>query len=146
MTEQPEALRLADRLERTVSNGWILHLNEMGDMAAELRRLAAVEQEVIRLKAELSEWEKLRDPATLHANLLRGLPAQLDSATFLHLAGDQKSIGLRAEVEGLRKDAARYRWLRDSATASLWYERNWTFHEKDADFDAAIDAAMKEQG
>mgnify|MGYP003553189145 FL=1 len=36
----------------------------------------------------LREWEKLRDPVTLHVSLLRGFPAKLDRDTFLHLAGD----------------------------------------------------------
>lgn len=30
--------------------------------------------------AELDEWRKLRDPETLHANLLRGQPARLSVA------------------------------------------------------------------
>jgi hypothetical protein len=37
----------------------------------------------------VAEWEKLGDPVTLHANLLRGIPCRLDRATFLHLAGDE---------------------------------------------------------
>ena len=45
--------------------------------------------EVERLRAEIAQWEKLRDPVMLHANLLRGIPGQLDRATFLHLAGDE---------------------------------------------------------
>jgi hypothetical protein len=45
--------------------------------------------EIERLRAEVAEWEKLRDPEMLHANLLRGIPCQLDRATFLHLAGDE---------------------------------------------------------
>lgn len=36
---------------------------------------------------ELLEWRKLRDPVTLHVSLLRGFPAPLDRATFLHIAG-----------------------------------------------------------
>jgi hypothetical protein len=50
--------------------------------------LAYRDMEIERLRAELAEWEKLRDPSILHANLLRGLPAQLDRDKFLHLAGD----------------------------------------------------------
>lgn len=46
--------------------------------------------------AELLEWRKLRDPVTLHVSLLRGLPAQLDRATFMHLAGVDQ---LRAALE-----------------------------------------------
>jgi hypothetical protein len=45
--------------------------------------------EIERLRAQVAEWEKLGDPVTLHANLLRGIPCRLDRATFLHLAGDE---------------------------------------------------------
>lgn len=38
--------------------------------------------------AERDEWQKLRDPATLHANLLRGEPARLTREMLLHLLGD----------------------------------------------------------
>ena len=45
--------------------------------------------EVRRLEIQVSEWEKLGDPLTLHVNLLRGIPCRLDRSTFLHLAGDE---------------------------------------------------------
>ena len=45
--------------------------------------------EVRRLRHQVAEWEKLGDPVTLHANLLRGIPCRLDRDTFLHLAGDE---------------------------------------------------------
>jgi hypothetical protein len=50
-------------------------------------------KEVERLRAALAEWEKLRDPVTLHANLLRGQPAQLSREAFAHLAGDAQQSG-----------------------------------------------------
>jgi len=34
-----------------------------------------------------AQWEKLCDPVILHANLLRGLPAQLSKEQLLHLLG-----------------------------------------------------------
>ena len=43
--------------------------------------------EVLRLRYQVAEWEKLGDPVILHANLLRGIPTRLDRDTFLHLAG-----------------------------------------------------------
>ena len=52
--------------------------------AALLAGNAALEQ----LRQQVAEWEKLHDPVTLHANLLRGVPCRLDRDTFLHLAGD----------------------------------------------------------
>jgi hypothetical protein len=51
---------------------------------------AAIEQYAAERVAEATaEWNKLRDPVTLHVSLLRGFPAQLDRATFLHIAGDE---------------------------------------------------------
>jgi len=49
-----------------------------------------------------------------------------------------------AEIESLRLDAARYRWLRDSAsveTVHIGTRDGWSYHGTAAD--AAIDAAMK---
>lgn len=43
--------------------------------------------------AELDEWRKLRDPETLHANLLRGQPARLSREQLLHLLGPAKRDG-----------------------------------------------------
>lgn len=36
---------------------------------------------------EVKEWRKLKDPANLHANLLRGFPAKLTQEQLNHLAG-----------------------------------------------------------
>jgi hypothetical protein len=44
-----------------------------------------------RLRAELAEWRTLRDPVSLHVNLLRGLPARLDAALYLHLGGHDQA-------------------------------------------------------
>ncbi len=64
------------------------------------RVLLEAKMEIERLRAELAEWQKLRDPAVLHANLLRGLPAQLDAATYLHLGGHDQLLA--AERDRLR--------------------------------------------
>lgn len=82
--------------------------------------------------AEIAEWKKLLDPAVLHANLNRGIPAKLTREQLLHLLGDD------AEIEALRADAERYRWLRDKDDSTFdtgMNARHW---------DAAIDAALKE--
>ena len=52
--------------------------------------LSAQASEVEALRAKVAEWEKLRDPVTLHVSLLRGFPARLSRAVFLHLAGDEE--------------------------------------------------------
>jgi hypothetical protein len=46
-------------------------------------------KEIERLRGQVAEWERLRDPANLHINLLRGIPCKLDRAAYLHLAGDE---------------------------------------------------------
>lgn len=51
--------------------------------------LSAQAAEVEALRGLLAEWEKLRDPVTLHVSLLRGFPARLSREVFLHLAGDE---------------------------------------------------------
>ena len=71
-----------------------------------------------------------------------------------------ENAAFRAEVEKCqeymrtqfadRKDAERYRWLRDDdrgtalATAALWGKHPYTADERSKGIDAAIDAARKE--
>lgn len=62
--------------------------------------------------------------------------------------GFAKARGERAEMDALRKDAERYRWLRDAhpATESViavdWRDPRKAMRH--GDLDAAIDAAMKD--
>jgi hypothetical protein len=56
----------------------------------------------------------------------------------------------RAEVEGLKKDAERYRWLRDSKLSRHWsvantcaVGRGHEFSYRGSPLDTAIDAAME---
>lgn len=51
-------------------------------------QVASMVDEVEALRGLVAEWEKLRDPVTLHVSLLRGFPARLPRSVFLHLAGD----------------------------------------------------------
>lgn len=53
-----------------------------------LRENALVKFELAKLRLVVAEWEKLRDPVNLHANLLRGLPAKLSTEMLLHIIGD----------------------------------------------------------
>jgi len=46
-----------------------------------------------------ADMQKLRNPATLHANLLRGQPAQLTREMLLHLLGDAATDAARAAGE-----------------------------------------------
>ena len=64
-------------------------------LCCELKReyqeqVASKVDEVEALRTKVAEWEKLRDPVTLHVSLLRGFPARLSRAVFLHLAGDEE--------------------------------------------------------
>jgi len=49
--------------------------------------------------AELTQWRKLSDPVTLHANLVRGIPCKLPDNLILHLLGDDAQ-----DSEAERKD------------------------------------------
>lgn len=75
---------------------------------------------IASLRAELAEWRKLQNPVTLHANLLRGLPAKLTPEQVWHLVADDRDRlaeleaeagKLRAENEALRADAEQWRAL-----------------------------------
>lgn len=50
-----------------------------------------------------------------------------------------------AEMEALRVDALRYRWLRDDAGASAVFSAAYWNTDTPADFDAAIDAELDPQ-
>jgi len=89
-----------------------------------------------RLTAELAEWHKLRDPESLHVNLLRGIPAQLSEAQRLHLAGV-------TDADALRKDAERYRWLRSTTNWASSNGERIDVRSNPALWDSAIDAAMQ---
>lgn len=63
--------------------GYTLHQNDTPDLDAADELMGLVAD---MLEAD-AQWDALRDPAVLHANLLRGLPAQLTKAQLLHLLG-----------------------------------------------------------
>jgi hypothetical protein len=78
-----------DTLKRQPAPGSWLPFNTQDEVHELLRTQAA---RIAELEAEVAEWRKLRDPVTLHANLIRGLPARLDRDTFLHIAGDGAAL------------------------------------------------------
>ncbi|HET8689726.1 MAG TPA: hypothetical protein VFM18_24230 [Methanosarcina sp.] len=61
-------------------------------------QIELLEKKNQKLQSELNEWNKLKNPSNLHSNLLRGIPAQLDQRTFLHLAGNQKMLEIAAKL------------------------------------------------
>jgi len=48
---------------------------------------------------ELAEWRRLKDPAVLHASLLRGLPAKLPDYVFRHIAGGEVAASGTAKLQ-----------------------------------------------
>jgi hypothetical protein len=60
-----------------------------------------------KAEAELQEWYKLKNPVSLHANLLRGIPARLTTGQLLHIAGDEAQP---LQQEG-GKEAPSQEWL-----------------------------------
>ena len=93
MTDLCQRLRAASLDDRLSTGALYREAAEMIEDA----NAAGIEQEQIimnqeraidRLRAAVAEWEKLRDPTTLHHNLLRGFPARLSRDALLHLAGD----------------------------------------------------------
>ena len=141
MTEsikQPEAKRLADELERPV--GTQSTYSAMQQAAAELRRLHA---EVERLRAQLPAGMQhctivFEQCAKGHGNLTA---TNWVRHPCLVCALDE----LRAEVERLRADAERYRWLRDmNHWPACFGSHSAPEPVRGSDLDAAIDAALKE--
>lgn len=86
-------------------------------------------------KARVSQW-----PPELQQVASASLPSlEQQLAHEKHQA--DRIAELEREVEALRKDAARYRWLRMNR---LWLKANLPMIAA-PQFDAAIDAALKEQ-
>ena len=112
------------------------------------------------------EWKKQGPTADLMANLRTALAAEptkhpgyiigshwLETAYSRICAGEAEADVLRdyglvrvtdAELEALRRDAERYRWLRERA----WFQFEFNGRYEDSgetlqELDAAIDAAMK---
>lgn len=58
--------------------------------AAEINRkaLAHLAKEILELRKEIEQWEALKSPDVLHANLLRGTPATLSRDQLIHLLGN----------------------------------------------------------
>lgn len=89
--------------------------------------------------SDRSELKKLADEAIVFA----GLNGEISYAQELFIAAATPSavLALIAEVEALRKDAERYRWLRDTATGP-WMRALDLYARRDKRMDAAIDEEM----
>lgn len=148
----PDALRLADRLDANLGD-------TRKPAAAELRRQHA---EIERLRDELNlccalKLEYQQQAAggieRQHAEIER---LEQYSAHCEEVIAAHNAVGARqeAEIERLRADAARYRWLRDN-TEGAWAICEWADDSDGIGFyrdsrkpgtvvDSAIDAAMRD--
>lgn len=154
-----EALRLADDaahlaawLRRRSYDGIALSVD---GYAEELRRLHAVEQERDALKAEVEGLRRWKSTHAPRIEALEGLLAhyQTQAATGEEAAASLESERkanaiLTDELEKLRADAGRYRWLRDVSVPphNFYLSVPVEFHGvryAAAEVDTAIDAAIK---
>ncbi len=80
----------------------IERMSDKGMVSAKIYHAAL--DRIAELKAQLAEWEKLKDPINLHVNLLRGVPCKLDRMQhLLHLAGATDYDDLTAANAKMRK-------------------------------------------
>ena len=89
-------------------------------------RIAELEAEVMEFKSRgnvaMSSWDEERERA---------------------LREGERVVALEAEVKMLRKDAERYRWLRDVAPKGCGEIADIRSNHSTAEIDAAIDAARE---
>lgn len=96
------------------------------------------------------EWQR-SDAAPFFLIDAPGRPAMIEiesgeDADFIAACNPERIASLLDALESATKDAARYRWLRETGTVKGvidWNALEWEYHDLPA-MDAAIDAAMKE--
>ena len=98
-------------------------------------------QDIERLTAELAEC---KDMQKVDQRVLEQLTETRDLAEHWMIIAEQR----RVELGGCRKDAERYRWLRESdwttdGILSIHWSSEDSEHYIEAELDAAIDAAME---
>lgn len=133
MSEQPEALRLADDLDAFADFSGGGRMDKQA-AAALLRRQHA---EIERLRDELRQ--SIIDHARAEIEALRA-----ECRVLVRQNGDwqEKFDALRAERDALRADAERYRWLRERPWFSFAVDQRYgDTGETLEGLDAAIDAA-----
>lgn len=84
--------------------------------------------------------------ADLALHRIKALCDEVERAALAALTAQAAEVArLTAEVEGLRKDAERYHWLRSRVPGGTYRIIGVIYSDGGAGVDAAIDTAMKEQ-
>lgn len=128
---EPVKVSEAERLAQEIDG------ERYGDVAAELRRLAAVERERDGWKQVSKQWRGA-------AEIIHGMSKE-DAQSIKELRADRDRLA--AEVEALRADAERYRWLREHGDAGCTEKDGYggqTLRMGEW-LDAAIDAAKAKE-
>jgi hypothetical protein len=106
--------------------------------------LLALIDELERLQERVESWRKAKAADTQAWNRFHHImkdaelhPGRTDDSLLVIL--DEHLKASKAEIERLRADAERYRWLRNDTSPLGWCAMNGTTPEK---IDAVIDEAM----
>lgn len=105
-----------------------------------LKKLCEAADEIKRLRADYANACKM--VADMHAAAVGAKVGPVAGVVEDVMVLRAERDGLRKEIERLRLDAARYRWLRDNPWPPI-LEADILLH-RNARWDAAIDAAMKQ--
>jgi len=129
------SFRIAQRTED--GNRWIIGDSYLHKMIEQMARdvnadSVAKDARITELEAELTEWEKLKDPINLHVNLLRGVPCKLDRIQhLLHLAG-------ATDYDDLKAANAKMKACLEAITEHHWERGKWfggsEYHTERRDF------------
>lgn len=83
---------------------------------APLTDAASAKHRIEKLEATIAEWEKLKDPIVLRANLLRGFPARLTTEQLVHIAGDEVQRAVAASQQAAEPRACQHDFRHFSGT------------------------------
>jgi hypothetical protein len=110
----------------------------------EIGRLRA---EVASLTAQLQSGESFHAVAVHQRDAAWGEVETLKATLTQQCKGFRADVEkLEAEVEALRADAERYRWLRDGSNPPWVMQMLERYADNGSDFDAEVDAARAAQG
>lgn len=150
-----EMLPLPEALFETGSRRDLFNVAQMDGYAFNVA-VHNVKERDAEIEALRAEVERLRLLAGNQHELMKAhgvplpedyaLPAAADAFVKEYVARRERATRAEAEVEALRRDAERYRWLRDrhDKTHQDWHVRDqWNNVPAIGGLDAAIDAARE---